>query len=312
MLRAGAYAAAFTPLAPVETEAVEAYERWIAAGAHGGMKYLERHGEVRADPRLLFEPPATAGTMIVCAFSYFTAGQVSPFIARYAQGEDYHRVLRQALAPVCEMIPELYPGSRTRVCVDSAPLRERYWAQRAGLGFIARNGALAIPRAGTYFLLAEIVTDAVLPAGVASQLQLPREAEAWRCPAGCRRCVDACPTNTLHASSSFRHTSSVTRCLSYLTIEAPAEEFVIRHPSSVLSPMVYGCDICQRVCPLNAAPPECQIPALLPRQELLGLRRGDFATLTSGQYRRLTRGSAMARCSLRHLRLNAGGEEGGK
>lgn len=231
----GAYACGVVRAMPVTAEAVARYEEWLADGNAGNMDYLGRYGEVRRDPRLLLDGEG-ARTLIVTLFAYqdnVHPAEGVPYIAHYALGQDYHDVLRRRLRTV---IGQLRPrfGGKWRVCVDSAPLMERYWAARAGLGVIGDNGCLIVPGVGANFFIATIVTTAQMPTD--------DPVEGTSHCLGCGRCVRACPTGALRGDGSV----DARRCISYLTIESHDDI-----PADIpTGNTLYGCDVCRRACPL--------------------------------------------------------------
>lgn len=290
-LRGGACAVGFARCEPVDGEVCRSYEAWIAGGCHGSMGYLERYPDLRRDPALLLPG---ARTVVVCAFPYYDSTECAGLkLARYARGDDYHEALRARLQPVAELLGS--EGFGHRICVDTAPLFERYWAQKAGVGFIGRNRLLIVPGWGSYVFLSEILTDAEIA---------PDEPLGRQCD-GCGRCVAACPGGALRAPSGF----DARRCLSYLTIEYRGElpaEIDGRPLGRLMGDCVYGCDVCQQVCPHNARVPETPVgefrlrPALrlLSRRELLEMDQDTFSTIF--------RHSAVKRAKLAGLRRNAG------
>ena len=286
VIEAGAYRAGFAEAVPVDDADSRRYDGWIAGGYHGSLGYMERYDAVRRDPRLLLEG---AATVISAAFSYYTpvewpAGSLR--IARYALGDDYHDVLRRRLTEVARTIESRYGGA-TRVCVDTAPLRERYWAERAGVGFTGRNGQLIVPGAGSYFFLAEILTTlSIEPDGPIAASQCD----------GCNRCRRSCPAGALDGTGRV----DSRRCLSCLSIEhrGPFES-----PVS-LGNRLYGCDMCQDVCPHNANPPLAVIPEFAPRQELLSLTPERIEALDPSDFAALFRRSAIKRAKLEGLQRN--------
>lgn len=231
----GAYACGVVRAMPVTAEAVARYDEWLADGNAGNMDYLGRYGEVRRDPRLLLDGEG-ARTLIVTLFAYqdnVHPAEGVPYIAHYALGQDYHDVLRRRLRTV---IGQLRPrfGGKWRVCVDSAPLMERYWAARAGLGVIGDNGCLIVPGVGANFFIATIVTTAQMPTD--------DPVEGTSHCLGCGRCVRACPTGALRGDGSV----DARRCISYLTIESHDDI-----PADIpTGNTLYGCDVCRRACPL--------------------------------------------------------------
>lgn len=231
---------------PVGPWGQDIYDNWLQAGQHGVMAYAAEYREVRNNPQLLLRTPdnpdAWAASLLICLFPYPSspagASPLSQHIAEYALCEDYHRLLKRNLAPVAAMI-----DGYARVVTDTAPLRERYWAARAGLGFIGLNHMLTVAGSGAHFLIATIVTD--LPAndlaeifGVRQTPLLPESAA--RVPDACyncRRCVSACPQGCLSQPCNTLD------CISYLTIEATGAA------SRIIDGHIYGCDECRRACP---------------------------------------------------------------
>lgn len=276
----------------VEAESVNLYREWIGEGRHAGMEYMERYSDVRDDPRKLLDG---AQSIICCAISYYTSFQQQPGalkIARYALGLDYHDIVRGRLETAAQRIREIY-GGETRVCVDTAPLRERYWAERSGLGFIGRNNHLMIPGAGSYFFLGEILTTAALrPSGVPAAFK-----DAADACNSCGRCIKACPTGALDSDGHC----DARRCLSYLTIEHRGE-----FPEGTdLYGTFYGCDRCAAVCPHNSHPAECEIEELQPNPRLLTLTADRMLAMDHEEYCGIFRGSAMKRAKLSGLQRNA-------
>ena len=281
---AGACACGIAAAGPVDAGAVALYDGWIARGCHGSMEYLARYGAVRANPAELLPG---ASTLVMCAFAYGGAVR-SALFADYALGDDYHTVLREALAPVAACLEDAVPGSATRICVDTAPLRERYWAQRAGVGFVGLNNQLIVPGVGSAVFLA-----ALLWTGEAQ----PDEPCAAQCT-GCGACVRACPGQALDGRGGM----DARRCLSYLTIEHRGEL-----PEGLSLPgRIYGCDICRDVCPLGKGGGGAAVlPALRARPELLALGTDDVLSLGQEDFSALFRRSAVKRAKLAGLQRNA-------
>jgi epoxyqueuosine reductase len=266
---AGADFCGFTRIANVSDDAVAAYRNWIAQGRHGTMAYMERYDDVRTNPALLLDG---AQTLMVCLFNYHTNAlrtPCAPRIADYALGTDYHDELRARLAPVAQKMQETY-GATSRVCIDTAPLRERYWAAQAGLGFIGRNNHLIVPG----------------------------HAPLQHCGCGtCRACIEACPTGALIGDGSC----NTSRCLSYLTIENRDDL-----PRDInLAGNIYGCDICRLACPHNRFAVSTRIEAFQPRPAVLALTLADWLTMSPEQYRLIFKGSAIKRAKLAHLQAIA-------
>ncbi|MDE6288054.1 MAG: tRNA epoxyqueuosine(34) reductase QueG [Muribaculaceae bacterium] len=277
----GACAVGVANAAPVDPAVAAAFDAWLAAGNAASMKFMYRWRDIRLDPRLLLPG---AASVISMAFPYRPAGGYShPLIADYALGEDYHRVIPRRLSSLISFLSSL--GAFSRICVDSAPILERYWAVKAGVGFIGRNRQLIVPGVGSGVFLAEIVTTLLLQ---------PDSPCTLSCD-GCNRCVKACPAGAISSGTTF----DARRCMSYLTIEDPDGYTV---PSGA---KVYGCDICARVCPHNAQEPPQPLSEFMPDPRLLTLDRLTLSQITAGDFKRLFRDKSVSRVKAAKIRKNA-------
>ena len=269
------------------------YRQWLARGHAGSMAYLHRNPELRENPARLL---AGARSAVCVALNYRrqdppTSGTASTGrVAQYVRGYDYHRVLRAMLGDLVEQLRQrLDEPFEQRVFVDTGPVLERELAAAAGLGWIGKNTMLLHERLGSYLFLGEVFTT----------LELEPDAPATDHCGNCTRCLDACPTGAFLAPYQL----DASRCISYLTIEHRRHASEESHDQ--IGDWVFGCDICQQVCPYNrraplATHPEITadlIPARLPLLDLLNLRTGD--------YRRLTNGTAATRVSRNMWRRNA-------
>lgn len=275
---------------------LEAYQEWLAAGRHAGMSYLAASVELRG--RLDSLLPG-ARSVLAVALNYSQplprkSGQ--PLIARYAQGRDYHKVMRRRLARIGAAVTER-TGAKTRACVDSAPMLEREWAQRAGIGWPGKNTCLIHSRRGSWMLLGFLLTT----------LDLPPDQSAQGGCGTCRLCVDACPTGAI-VHQEGRWQVDARSCISYWTIEhrgeIPAE--MVRG----IGDWTFGCDVCQEVCPFNqhrVSQPERAAattdPDMLPRRDWPNLEQ--LAQISYDDWDQLTQGSAVRRAGWEGLRRNA-------
>ena len=286
-MRIGFSACGFASIADVPVEVWNCWHDWISAGKHDAMTYMERYGELRRNPTGLLNG---AKTVICLALNYYPAKKqprTHPRFAYYAYGKDYHEVLREMLQQLAGYVQQL-AGGNERVCCDTAPIFERYWAVRAGIGFIGRNSQLILPHKGSYFYLGELLTTLSLPNS------FPIKSDCGNC----RRCIDACPT---HAIGENR-TIDARRCISCQTIEnknAIPPEIVTR-----LGRRVYGCDTCQEVCPHNQYATPTQIADLQPNEEILNLTYNKLKHLSREDYNRIFRHSAVKRAKYEGLMRN--------
>lgn len=270
---------------PVEELYMDKFDKWIAEGKHADMAYLAEHRSLRGDPRTL---SPEARSMIVCAVSYYPTevqSSEAPQISKYAYGRDYHKVLKKVLTSFAEGLTEVFGEHIYRVCIDTAPISERYWAQRAGIGYVGKNQNIIIPKVGSYVFLGEILTS----------LDLTPSQPLRRSCGNCTRCIDACPTRALSLDGL-----DARRCLSYLTIEHRGEIPEGLHTS--LGTRIYGCDTCQDVCPYNRTPVQTRLfPA---SSKIIRLSDDDIRDFTEDVYASLFFGSAVTRAKYEGMKRN--------
>lgn len=270
------------------------FRKWLDEGQAGEMAYLSGRFEERADPvRYL---PGAASVVCVAMNYYVPLKEVRQSerarygrIARYALGDDYHEVMKVRLQALADWIRDAIPGSQTRACVDTAPVMEKELAARAGVGWLGKNGCVINARIGSWLLLGEVITTAALP---------PDEPAIDHCGA-CTRCLDACPTGAI--AEPYR--IDARRCISYLTIEHRSEIAPELEPR--IGDWLYGCDVCQEVCPHNRSAPPATDPRLQPRFASGTVDLDEVINWSDDDYRRTLRGSAMKRVKLPVLRRNA-------
>lgn len=267
----------------------ERYMQWLQDHWQGGMGYMERNIDKRLDPRLLVEG---ARSIISVALNYYPPvklpGKVPQF-AYYAYGKDYHEVVRVKLRCLFEWIRERVPDVTGRYFSDSAPVLERFWAARAGLGFIGKNTLLIIPGKGSYFFLGELIID----------IELDYDEPVTENCGDCTRCLRSCPTNAIEEPYRL----NATRCISYQTIENKGEIAPEIVPN--LRNNVYGCDICQKVCPWNRDAMSHNIPEFMPSDAFLKLDLEQIMEMDEDRWNHIFRQSAVKRAKLSGLKRNA-------
>ena len=258
--RLGFAAVGFAVAGPSQTH--ERFVEWLARGCEAGMSYLRRHADLRRDPRAL--APA-AKTVIAVAARYPVNPDPGAGFSSYARGLDYHGVLREKLRRLAQFLAREGGATVARICVDSAPVAEREWAARAGIGWIGRQGQLVHPRLGCCLFLGEILTDLALA---------PTPPMPNRCGT-CHRCRDACPTQAIGPDGLV----DARRCISYLTVEHKGA--IPEDLRSRLGGSLFGCDRCTAACPWNRFGAEAVMPEFLPRplpsaEEILAMTEEQF------------------------------------
>jgi epoxyqueuosine reductase len=265
---------------------------WIAEGRAGDMAYLARSRDERLDPRRVL---ASAQSVVSVGSIYNTeksdsaggADSSCVSVARYARGDDYHDVLGARLrALVRWMAAEAGPGFEAFSCVDNGPIQERVFAEQAGLGWIGKNTCLINAQLGSWLVLGEVLVSLALE---------PDRPAVDQCGT-CTRCLEACPTGALPTA----YTLDATRCLSYLTIER--RDAVDPELRSSIQRQIFGCDICQDVCPWNRRAAVSADPVWMPRPVLAGSRLIDLCVMSDADWSRLLKGSALRRAGLHRIR----------
>jgi epoxyqueuosine reductase len=273
------------------TEESEYYSGWLQNGFHGEMDYMARNIDKRLDPRLLVE---NAKTVIVVLQNYFThkkqTDSTAPVLSKYAYGTDYHFVLKDKLKALLQFIQTEISSCGGRVFTDSAPVLERAWAKRAGLGWIGKNSNLISPDMGSFFFIGELIIDIELP------YDNPRPV-ADHC-GKCNRCIDACPTKAIVASRVV----DARKCISYQTIEVKGE--LDAYLKGKFDNRVFGCDICQDVCPWNLKSESHSEPAFQPHEKLLTLSTNEWHNLDESLFSELFKKSAVKRTGFKGLKRN--------
>ena len=266
-------------------------EQWLESDCEGEMGYLTRNKEKRYDPRLLVEGTKSIVTVLYNYFPKQTLGDSDRFkIAKYAYGADYHEVLKRKMRQLLERIEtQMGKLEGTRVFVDSAPVLDRAWAVRSGLGFIGKNTTLIHPKKGSFFFIGHLF----LP------LELEETGKTMTNHCGrCTKCLDACPTGALEAPFHI----DARKCISYLTIEYKGSLAGI--DPKTFKGWMYGCDICQDVCPYNRFALPNHEPEFQPSQKLLDMQEDDWIRLSKDEFEALFMHSAVQRAGYERLKRN--------
>lgn len=265
-------------------------ENWLKKGMHGRMGYMERNFEQRTDPRKLVPG---AKSVITLLMNYFPAEQQKDTtyrFSKYAYGNDYHEVIREKLNTLLAMLKEQAGNISGRGFVDSAPVLERTWAQRSGLGWVGKNGNLINKKNGSFFFIATLITDLELV------YDLPLQQNFC---GTCNRCVEACPTNAILPGAVI----DGSKCISYYTIELK-EMLIPEEVKGRFQNWVFGCDICQDVCPWNRFSQPHNEPAFSPVPEILNCTSGEWEQLTEEAFRKIFKFSAVKRTKYNGLMRN--------
>jgi epoxyqueuosine reductase len=265
-------------------------ERWLNKGMQGSMHYMENHFELRIDPRKLVPGAKSVITLLMNYFPEERQVTGAPRIAKYAYGKDYHEVIRPRLRSLLELIRETIGEVNGRGFVDSAPVLERSWAARSGLGWIGKNGNLLNRQEGSFFFIATLIVD----------LELDYDDPFTGDYCGtCRRCIEACPTEAILEDKVV----DGSKCISYFTIELK-DMLIPESQKGKFDDWLFGCDTCQDVCPWNRFATPTAEPEFSPIPAVLNLRTSDWEELTEEGFRKMFRDSALKRAKYAGIRRN--------
>ena len=262
-------------------------ERWLKDGKHGKMTYMENHFDKRLDPRLLVPD---AKSIISLLFNYYTPlDQLdgAPKISKYAYGKDYHHVIKDKLKQLFQIINNKIGEVSGRVFVDSAPVMEKSWAVRSGLGWQGKNTNLISKKAGSFFFIAELIVD----------LELEYDTPVTDHCGTCTACIDACPTEALtpyHIDAS--------KCISYLTIEL--KDQIPTTFKSKMDDWAFGCDVCQDVCPWNRFSKQHSEPLFNPSSEVINYTQKNWEEITHETFNIIFKNSAIKRTGFKGFKRN--------
>ncbi len=265
-------------------------EKWLKQAHHGQMAYMENHFDKRLDPRLLVDD---AKSVISLTLNYFPQEKQvdpdAPKISKYAYGTDYHTVIKDKLFQLLEFIRKEIGEVSGRAFVDSAPVLDRAWAKRAGIGWVGKNTNIISKKSGSFFFLAELIIDL--------KLEYDEPFNTDHCGT-CTRCIDACPTDAILSPFII----DANRCISYLTIELKEE--IPAHFDQKMDNWMFGCDICQDVCPWNRFSVPHKEPAFQPNGQLLHMKKDDWLDITEDVFKAIFKNSAVKRTKYKGLTRN--------
>jgi epoxyqueuosine reductase len=287
-LRLGFEACNIAKAQPLDDEARK-LEAWLNKGYHGNMGYMENHFDLRIDPSKLVPG---AKSVIVLLLNYYPAQSqaIEPKISKYAYGRDYHEVIKDKLKQLLQFMRENIGEVSGRGFVDSAPVLERSWATRSGLGWIGRNGNLITKQKGSFFFIATLITD----------LELEYDDPFAKDYCGsCRKCIEACPTDAILEDKVI----DGSRCISYFTIELK-EMMIPAEMQGKFDNWMFGCDTCQDVCPWNRFSTPTTEAGFTPLPEVLNLSTKEWEALTEESFKSIFRHSPLRRAKFQGIQRN--------
>lgn len=264
-------------------------EDWLNSGMHGSMQWMENYFDKRTDPRLLMPG---AKSIISFLFNYYPgknqSDALAPKISKYAYGKDYHFVIKEKLSLLIQQLQENFGNFEARIFVDSSPVMDKVWAVKSGLGWQGKNTNLIHPKMGSFFFIGEIICD----------LKLEDDGPIKDYCGTCTRCIDECPTEALIAPNKI----DATKCISYLTIELKEE--LPKWASGKLDNWMFGCDVCQDVCPWNRFSKPHKEPFFEANEKLLSMSHKDWNEITAEVFSEIFKKSAVKRTKYLGLKRN--------
>ena len=265
-------------------------ELWLNKGMHGNMQYMERYFDLRIDPRQLVPGAKSVITLLLNYFPKDKQDAGTPKISKYAYGKDYHEVIREKLNKLIESIKINVGEIHGRGFVDSAPVLERTWAQRSGLGWVGKNGNLINKEMGSFFFIATLITDLELE---------PDEPFAKDYCGTCTRCIDACPTDAILPGKIV----DGSKCISYFTIELK-DMLIPTEMKGKFENWAFGCDICQDVCPWNRFSKPTNEIEFTPLPGILNISTKEWEAMTEEKFKSIFRHSALNRSKIKGIQRN--------
>ncbi len=263
-------------------------ENWLKRSMHGEMGYMENHFDKRLDPRILVPGAKSVVSLLLNYFPEQTQPEDSLKISKYAYGTDYHFVIKDKLKSLLAAINEEIGEVGGRCFVDSAPVLDKAWAKKSGLGWVGKNSNLINPKSGSFFFIAELIID----------LELEYDGPIKDYCGTCTRCIDACPTDAITEA----YVVDGSKCISYFTIELKGH--IPEEVNGKFGNWVFGCDICQDVCPWNRFSKPHNEPAFHPHGRLTELKASDWQEITQEIFQEMFRKSAIKRTGFAGLQRN--------
>jgi epoxyqueuosine reductase len=263
-------------------------EQWLANNYHGKMAYMENWFDKRLDPRLLVDDAKTVISLLLNYYPSQVQNSEAPQISKYAYGRDYHFVIKEKLKELLHFIQENVGEVNGRAFVDSAPVLDRAWAKKSGLGWIGKNGNLINPKSGSFYFIAELIID----------LELPTDAPIRDYCGTCTRCIDACPTQAIISPKVV----DGSKCISYFTIEL--KEQIPSSYNGKFDNWAFGCDTCQDVCPWNRFSKPTKEKDFIPDDDRLSWTHSEWEEITEEVFKKVFKDSPLSRAGYDKLKEN--------
>ncbi len=264
-------------------------EQWLSSKYHGEMSWMENHFDKRLDPRKLFDGAKSVVSVILNYYpSEVQKDQEAPKVSKYAYGLDYHHVLKDKLKELLNHIQEEIGEVAGRAFVDSAPVMDRAWAEKSGIGWVGKHSLLLNKESGSFFFIGELILD----------LDLEYDLSTKDYCGSCTKCIDSCPTQAIVQDKVV----DGSKCISYLTIEL--KDQIPLEFNNKMENWAFGCDICQDVCPWNRFSKPHQVPEFNPHPDLLGMTKKEWNEITEEVFQVLFKKSAVKRTKFKGLKRN--------
>lgn len=263
-------------------------EKWLQQGMNGKMQYMENYFDMRLDPRKLMDGAKSVISLMLNYYPEEKQNEEAPKISKYAYGKDYHFVIKHKLKELLHVLNEEIGEIYGRAFVDSAPVLDRAWAAKSGLGWIGKNAMLIRPQQGSFYFLAELIVD----------IELEPDGPIKDYCGSCTRCMDACPTQAIVGPKII----DGSKCISYFTIEL--KEAMPAEMESKMDGWMFGCDVCQDVCPWNRFSKPHSTPEMKPNTSILEMTKKDWEEITEEIFKNKFKGSPLQRAGYTGIKRN--------